>query len=121
MSELAEPGGVVVARREAADWERFASSFSRIADNIRQVIQGKEQEVRLALVCLIGEGHLVVGLLIHEVVPGGVGVEVFHLPLVERGLLDPVRRAEAVTLDRPTRRRHYQRGGETRSCHAQDE
>jgi MoxR-like ATPase len=65
MSEFAEPGGVVVARREAADWERFASSFSRIADNVRQVIQGKEQEVRLALVCLIGEGHLLI-----EDVPG---------------------------------------------------
>jgi MoxR-like ATPase len=65
MSEHAEPGGVVVARREAADWERFASSFSRIADNVRQVIQGKEQEVRLALVCLISEGHLLI-----EDVPG---------------------------------------------------
>jgi MoxR-like ATPase len=65
MSELAEPGGIVVARREPADWERFASSFSRIADNVRQVIQGKEQEVRLALVCLIGEGHLLI-----EDVPG---------------------------------------------------
>jgi MoxR-like ATPase len=65
MSEFVEPGGVVVARREAADWEQFASSFSRIADNVRQVIQGKEQEVRLALVCLIGEGHLLI-----EDVPG---------------------------------------------------
>jgi MoxR-like ATPase len=65
MSEQTEPGGVVVARREAADWERFASSFSRIADNVRQVIQGKEQEVRLALVCLVAEGHLLI-----EDVPG---------------------------------------------------
>src|SRR6059036_2842222 len=65
MSEHAEPGGVVVARREAADWERFASSFARIADNVKQVIQGKEHEVRLALVCLIAEGHLLI-----EDVPG---------------------------------------------------
>src|SRR6185503_19042235 len=65
MSEQSEPGGVVVARREAADWERFASSFSRIADNVRRVIQGKEQEVRLALACLVGEGHLLI-----EDVPG---------------------------------------------------
>jgi MoxR-like ATPase len=65
MTEHAEPGGIVVARREPADWERFASSFSRIADNVRQVIQGKEQEVRLALTCLIAEGHLLI-----EDVPG---------------------------------------------------
>jgi MoxR-like ATPase len=65
MSNHAEPGGVVVARREPADWERFASTFSRIADNVRQVIQGKEQEVRLALTCLIAEGHLLI-----EDVPG---------------------------------------------------
>src|SRR5256714_13501032 len=65
MADLIEPGGVVVARREPSDWERFASSFSTIADNIRQVIQGKEQEVRLALVCLIAEGHLLI-----EDVPG---------------------------------------------------
>jgi MoxR-like ATPase len=65
MADLAEPGGVVVARREAGDWERFASSFSQVADNIRQVIQGKEQEVRLALVCLVAEGHLLI-----EDVPG---------------------------------------------------
>jgi len=65
MADLVEPGGVVVARREAGEWDRFASSFSRVADNIRQVIQGKEQEVRLALVCLVAEGHLLI-----EDVPG---------------------------------------------------
>ena len=65
MTDQSEPGGIVVARREAGDWERFASSFSAIADNVRQVIQGKEHEVRLALVCLIAEGHLLI-----EDVPG---------------------------------------------------
>jgi MoxR-like ATPase len=65
MTDRAEFGGIVVARREAAVWEGFASSFSSIADNVRQVIQGKEQEVRLALVCLIAEGHLLI-----EDVPG---------------------------------------------------
>jgi len=55
----------VVARREAADWERFAASFSEVADNIKQVIQGKEREVRLALACLVAEGHLLI-----EDVPG---------------------------------------------------
>jgi MoxR-like ATPase len=55
----------VVARREAGVWEGFASAFSSIADNVKQVIQGKELEVRLALVCLIAEGHLLI-----EDVPG---------------------------------------------------
>ncbi len=64
-AELGELGGTVVARREAEDWERFASAFANIADNVRQVIQGKEQEVRLALVCLVAEGHLLI-----EDVPG---------------------------------------------------
>ncbi|HYT80624.1 MAG TPA: ATP-binding protein, partial [Actinomycetota bacterium] len=64
-TELGELGGAVVARREAADWEKFASAFASIADNVMQVIQGKEQEVRLALVCLVAEGHLLI-----EDVPG---------------------------------------------------
>jgi MoxR-like ATPase len=65
MTDQPEPGGVVVARREAADWERFATEFARIADNVNQVIQGKGAEVRLALVCLVAEGHLLI-----EDVPG---------------------------------------------------
>ncbi|TMK86694.1 MAG: MoxR family ATPase [Actinobacteria bacterium] len=65
MTDRFDGGGVVVAEREPADWERFASSFSRIADNVRQVIQGKEHEVRLALVALMAEGHLLI-----EDVPG---------------------------------------------------
>jgi MoxR-like ATPase len=65
MRDRAESGGMVAARRDAEEWGRFASAFSDIADNIRHVVQGKEQEVRLALVCLIGEGHLLI-----EDVPG---------------------------------------------------
>jgi MoxR-like ATPase len=65
MDDQKELGGTVVARRESADWERFASAFASIADNVKQVIQGKEQEVRLALVCLVAEGHLLI-----EDVPG---------------------------------------------------
>ncbi|MGH2573798.1 MAG: AAA family ATPase [Actinomycetota bacterium] len=65
MTGQAEPGGTLVARRDAEDWERFASSFARIADNVMQVIQGKAREVRLALACLIAEGHLLI-----EDVPG---------------------------------------------------
>jgi MoxR-like ATPase len=58
-------GGSVEATRTTNDWEGFASSFTRIADNIERVIQGKHDEVRLALVCLIAEGHLLI-----EDVPG---------------------------------------------------
>jgi MoxR-like ATPase len=58
-------GGSVEANKSAGDWETFATSFSRIADNIERVIQGKHDEVRLALVCLIAEGHLLI-----EDVPG---------------------------------------------------
>jgi len=65
MTEQPEPGGIVVERRETSDWERFASSFARIADNVKRVIQGKEHEVRLALACLVAEGHLLI-----EDVPG---------------------------------------------------
>jgi MoxR-like ATPase len=52
-------------RRAGADWERFAESFSRVASNIQRVIQGKDEEVRLALCCLLAEGHVLI-----EDVPG---------------------------------------------------
>ncbi|HEX8099271.1 MAG TPA: MoxR family ATPase [Actinomycetota bacterium] len=51
--------------RDPEKWEAFASSFQRIAHNVNEVLQGKTQEVRLALVCLIAEGHLLI-----EDVPG---------------------------------------------------
>jgi MoxR-like ATPase len=53
------------AHRQAADWERFTTAFRAVADNIEKVVQGKENEVRLALVCLVAEGHLLI-----EDVPG---------------------------------------------------
>jgi MoxR-like ATPase len=65
MTEPIESGGMVAARRDPEDWERFASSFATISDNVRQVVQGKEHEIRLALACLIAEGHLLI-----EDVPG---------------------------------------------------
>jgi MoxR-like ATPase len=55
----------VEAQRGQADWERFTAAFNAVADNIERVVQGKEREVRLALVCLIAEGHLLI-----EDVPG---------------------------------------------------
>jgi MoxR-like ATPase len=55
----------VAARRDLADWQRFESAFTAIANNVEQVIQGKRHEVHLALACLIAEGHLLI-----EDVPG---------------------------------------------------
>jgi MoxR-like ATPase len=55
----------VAARTEKTDWERFSSGFRAIEDNVERVIQGKDHEVRLALVALIAEGHVLI-----EDVPG---------------------------------------------------
>jgi MoxR-like ATPase len=55
----------VEAHRQPADWERFTTAFRTVADNIERVVQGKENAVRLALVCLVAEGHLLI-----EDVPG---------------------------------------------------
>jgi MoxR-like ATPase len=49
------------ARRQAG----FAESFEAIVHNCERVIQGKEDSVRLALMCLVAEGHLLI-----EDVPG---------------------------------------------------
>jgi MoxR-like ATPase len=47
------------------DFSEFRSAFERIAENIELTIQGKEDVVRLSLVALIAEGHLLL-----EDVPG---------------------------------------------------
>jgi MoxR-like ATPase len=44
---------------------RFADCFEAIATNIEQVIQGKQEAIRMALLCLVAEGHLLI-----EDVPG---------------------------------------------------
>jgi MoxR-like ATPase len=43
----------------------FPTVFERLAGNIERVIQGKDDQIRLALVCLLAEGHLLI-----EDVPG---------------------------------------------------
>ncbi|HET9076349.1 MAG TPA: MoxR family ATPase [Acidimicrobiales bacterium] len=43
----------------------FASVFDSIVSNVARVIHGKEEPIRLALVCLVSEGHLLL-----EDVPG---------------------------------------------------
>src|SRR6184192_1820823 len=55
----------VAATQENTDWSRFAALFGSISSNVRQVVQGKEHEIQLALACLVAEGHLLI-----EDVPG---------------------------------------------------
>src|SRR2546425_8565980 len=45
--------------------QSFAERFDSVVDNIAEVIQGKDEAIRLALVCLVAEGHLLI-----EDVPG---------------------------------------------------
>ena len=52
-------------RERPQEWERFASRFRDIEANVERVVRGKEREIRLALVALIAEGHLLI-----EDVPG---------------------------------------------------
>jgi MoxR-like ATPase len=53
------------ARKGSTDWQELANSFREIEQNIERVVQGKHQEIRLALVSLVAEGHLLI-----EDVPG---------------------------------------------------
>jgi MoxR-like ATPase len=52
-------------RERPQDWQRFAERFNRIERNVEQVVRGKHAEIRLALVALVAEGHLLI-----EDVPG---------------------------------------------------
>ena len=56
-----------MARQRAAARSHagFAEVFEAIVDNIERVIQGKDDAIRLALTCLVAEGHLLI-----EDVPG---------------------------------------------------
>src|SRR6266516_14396 len=65
MAEDSRREAGVAARTEKVDWDRFASGFRAIEENVERVIQGKDREVRLALVALIAEGHVLI-----EDVPG---------------------------------------------------
>ncbi len=55
----------VPPRKSARSNGDFAAQFERLQTNIEQVIQGKAEQIRLALVCLFAEGHLLI-----EDVPG---------------------------------------------------
>src|SRR5438876_4132449 len=52
-------------RTAARAIQSFSDRFDAVADNVALVIQGKDEVIRLALVCLIAEGHLLI-----EDVPG---------------------------------------------------
>jgi MoxR-like ATPase len=56
-----------MARQRAAaqNLTSFADRFDAVIDNVEQVIAGKEEAIRLSLVCMIAEGHLLI-----EDVPG---------------------------------------------------
>jgi MoxR-like ATPase len=53
------------ARKGFTDWQELANAFREIERNIERVVQGKHHEIRLALVSLVAEGHLLI-----EDVPG---------------------------------------------------
>ena len=52
-------------RERPQDWQAFAARFREIESNVEQVVRGKNAEIRLALVAMIAEGHLLI-----EDVPG---------------------------------------------------
>ena len=51
--------------RQRQEWQRFAARFHEIEENVERVVRGKHHEIRLALVALVAEGHLLI-----EDVPG---------------------------------------------------
>jgi MoxR-like ATPase len=52
-------------QKGSTEWQELADAFHEIERNIERVVQGKHREIRLALVSLIAEGHLLI-----EDVPG---------------------------------------------------
>ncbi len=52
-------------RERPQEWQRFAARFNDIESNVERVVRGKHDEIRLALIALIAEGHLLI-----EDVPG---------------------------------------------------
>jgi MoxR-like ATPase len=54
-----------VQTKRPTEWQSFQHQFAVIQENVERVIQGKSREVRLALITLVAEGHLLI-----EDVPG---------------------------------------------------
>ena len=55
----------MVRQRTSANVTTFADGFEAIVENVERMIQGKTDAVRLAVCCLVAEGHLLI-----EDVPG---------------------------------------------------
>ena len=55
----------MVRQRAAADMTTFADGFEAIVENVERLIQGKSDAIRLAVMSLVAEGHLLI-----EDVPG---------------------------------------------------
>jgi MoxR-like ATPase len=55
----------VEVEERSQDWASFAARFHEIESNVERVVRGKHREIRLALVALVAEGHLLI-----EDVPG---------------------------------------------------
>ena len=53
------------AANDPRPWQRFADELQRIEHNVEQAVRGKDNEIRLALVGLLAEGHILI-----EDVPG---------------------------------------------------
>lgn len=56
---------MVIEGRAALDFRELASGFQRIESNVTSVVEGKPEVVRLSLIALLAEGHLLI-----EDVPG---------------------------------------------------
>jgi len=65
MSGLPSGGAGLELREQTREWESFGASFRQIEENVERVVRGKNAEIRLALVALVAEGHLLI-----EDVPG---------------------------------------------------
>jgi MoxR-like ATPase len=65
MGDLPSGGVGLELREHTKEWESFAARFRQIEENVERVVRGKNDEIRLALVALVAEGHLLI-----EDVPG---------------------------------------------------
>ena len=65
MDDLLSGGMGLELREHTREWESFGARFRQIEENVERVVRGKNAEIRLALVALLAEGHLLI-----EDVPG---------------------------------------------------
>src|SRR5213596_834318 len=65
MDDLPSGGVGLELREHTREWESFGARFRQIEENVERVVRGKNAEIRLALVALVAEGHLLI-----EDVPG---------------------------------------------------